>query len=400
MNNAESMVQILIYFLIGIAILFFVLSYVFIMLKIKKSKEEKKLKNEESPMVEKEETSGKQSVFKFMEFDKIEDNMILQKNGARFLMVIECQGINYDLMSGVEKTSVEEGFVQFLNTLRHPIQIYTQTRTINLENSINTYKSKVSDIEKKLFNMRQEYNEMLSSGNYTKEQIEKQFYELTKQTNLYEYGKDIVEDTEKMSFNKNILNKKYYIIIPYYSSELDTDNLDKREIQSLAFSELYTRAQALVRTISACGVTGRILNSTELAELLYMAYNRDEAEVFGIDRALKAGYDEMYSTAPDVFEKRLAELDKYIEEKAIDKVEEKVFAIRSKREKEVREKEASVDELIDELAKSILEENKRYIGKKVAEEAIQEIEKETKEGGNVDGKKKTRRATKTTITSK
>ena len=270
MNNAESMVQILIYFLIGIAILFFVLSYVFIMLKIKKSKEEKKLKNEESPMVEKEETSGKQSVFKFMEFDKIEDNMILQKNGARFLMVIECQGINYDLMSGVEKTSVEEGFVQFLNTLRHPIQIYTQTRTINLENSINTYKSKVSDIEKKLFNMRQEYNEMLSSGNYTKEQIEKQFYELTKQTNLYEYGKDIVEDTEKMSFNKNILNKKYYIIIPYYSSELDTDNLDKREIQSLAFSELYTRAQALVRTISACGVTGRILNSTELAELLQL----------------------------------------------------------------------------------------------------------------------------------
>ena len=101
-----------------------------------------------------------------------------------------------------------------------------------------------------------------------------------------------------------------------------------------------------------------------------------------------------------MFEKRLAELDKYIEEKAIDKVEEKVFAIRSKREKEVREKEASVDELIDELAKSILEENKRYIGKKVAEEAIQEIEKETKEGGNVDGKKKTRRATKTTITSK
>ena len=400
MNNAESMIQILIYFLIGIAILFFVLSYIFIMLKIKKNKEEKKSKNEENTVTEKEQTNGKQSVFKFMEFDKIEDNMILQKNGTRFLMVIECQGINYDLMSGVEKTSVEEGFVQFLNTLRHPIQIYTQTRTINLESSINTYKSKVSDIEKKLFNMRQEYNEMLSSNNYTKEDIERQFYELTKQTNLYEYGKDIVEDTERMSFNKNILNKKYYIIIPYNSAELDGDNLDKREIQSLAFSELYTRSQALIRTISACGVNGRILNSTELAELLYMAYNRDEAEVFGIDKALKAGYDEMYSTAQDVFEKRLVELDKYIEEKAINKVEEKVLEISSKREKEVREKEVSIDELIDEVAKSILEENKRYIGKEVAEEAIKEINKETKEGGNVDGKKKTRRTTKTTITSK
>ena len=393
MNNTESMIQILIYFLMGIVILFFVLTYVFIMLKIKKNKEEKKLKNEEDTVVKKEETSGKQSVFKFMEFDKIEDNMILQKNGTRFLMVIECQGINYDLMSGVEKTSVEEGFVQFLNTLRHPIQIYTQTRTINLENSINTYKGKINDIEKKLFNMRQEYNEMLSSDNYTKEQIEKQFYELTKQTNLYEYGKDIVEDTERMSFNKNILNKKYYIIIPYNSAELDSDNLDKREIQSLAFSELYTRSQALVRTISACGVNGRILNSAELAELLYMAYNRDEAEVFGIDKAFKSGYNEMYSTAPDVFEKRLVELDKYIEEKAVDKVEETVLAIRSKKENEVREKEKSIDELIEDVAKKILEENKRYIGKEVAEEAIQEIEKEAKEGGNVDGKKKTRRTT-------
>ena len=55
-------------------------------------------------------------------------------------MAIECQGVNYDLMSQIEKVSVEEGFQQFLNTLRHPIQIYIQTRTVNLENSISTYK--------------------------------------------------------------------------------------------------------------------------------------------------------------------------------------------------------------------------------------------------------------------
>ena len=42
-----------------------------------------------------------------MGFDKIEDNMIIQKKGKKFLMIVKCQGINYDLMSGVEKTSVE-----------------------------------------------------------------------------------------------------------------------------------------------------------------------------------------------------------------------------------------------------------------------------------------------------
>ena len=63
-------------------------------------------------------------------------------------MVLECQGINYDLMSEVEKTSVERGFMQFLNTLRYPIQLYVQTRTINISSSIENYKNKMEHIKK------------------------------------------------------------------------------------------------------------------------------------------------------------------------------------------------------------------------------------------------------------
>ena len=47
----------------------------------------------------------KLSIFNFMQFDKIEDNMIIQDNGDRYLMVIGCEGINYDLMSSLEKTA-------------------------------------------------------------------------------------------------------------------------------------------------------------------------------------------------------------------------------------------------------------------------------------------------------
>ena len=52
-------------------------------------------------------TYNKQSIFDFMEFDGVEDNMIIQKNGRRYVMAIECQGVNYDLMSQVEKVGVE-----------------------------------------------------------------------------------------------------------------------------------------------------------------------------------------------------------------------------------------------------------------------------------------------------
>ena len=102
--------------------------------------------NKETPKTKKFKEYKTASVMDFMEFDTVVDNMISQKKGNRYVMVVECQGINYDLMSEAEKNSVEEGFIQFLNTLRHPVQIYTQTRTINLDSSIQAYREKVKEI--------------------------------------------------------------------------------------------------------------------------------------------------------------------------------------------------------------------------------------------------------------
>ena len=65
-----------------------------------------------------------ESIYEFMEFEEIVDNMIVRKKGQQYVMIIQCNGVNYDLMSEDEKISVEEGFVQFLNTLRFPIQLY------------------------------------------------------------------------------------------------------------------------------------------------------------------------------------------------------------------------------------------------------------------------------------
>ena len=394
-GSTAQLIKTLTYILIPIVIAVFCmigfLVYVFFQEKMKKYGEN----NEKSDTRKNSPKQNKQSIFNFMEFDTVRDNMIIQKNGDRYLMVVECQGINYDLMSGVEKTGVEEGFVQFLNTLRYPIQIYIQTRSINLESSLTGYREKVKEVETKLRNMQMRYSQMRESGDYSEEQLKKAFYEVTKQANLYEYGKSILQDTERMSLNKNILNKQYYIILPYLAAEVEGENLDKREIEGMAFSELYTRAQSLINSISICGVRGKILRSTELVELLYMAYNRDEAETFGLDKALKAGYDEMYSTAPNVLNKKMKELDKMIEEKAMQLANEKVEEAKTELEKQIEEKEYSMDDLISKMAKIIIEENEPYIGKEVKDKAIGKIEKNnTKEGGNADGKKKTTRGRK------
>lgn len=379
-----------------------VLCIIFVILKFKSKKpKDKKVQNK---VVEKgqstaPQTYSKQSIFKFMEFDGITDNMIVQKDGKRFLMVIECQGINYDLMSGLEKNSVEQGFLQFLNTLRYPIQIYVQTRTVNLGKSISTYKERVENISKQYANKQMEYNQKVRSGQYSERELDKERFELARQRNLYEYGIDIVNNTERMSLNRNILSKCYYVIIPYYPEEASNGNFDKEEISNIAFSELYTKAQSIISSLAVCGIKSKVMDSTEIAELLYVAYNRDESEILDLQRALNAGYEDLYTTAPDVFDKRMKQLDIKIEQDAIRKANETIYEVAEENEKQRRAKrrEEELDNLIDQMAMALIEENKRALGEDITNQAIEKIqkdsEKRTKEkGGEEDGKKtKTRR---------
>ena len=410
MDNEIS--KILMVVLILMIMLLAVFSVILLVLQIKAHKKNKRIKKE--PQIKEEKSKGKKgekdkqvntsytkkSIFDFMEFNGVEDNMIVQRDGKRYIMVIECQGVNYDLMSQMEKVGVEEGFQQFLNTLRFPIQIYIQTRTINLEKSIQGYKDKLKEIENGYNRTIYEYNRMLQTENYTKQELDAAFFNLTKQRNLYEYARDIVENTERMSLNKNILNKKYYVILSFMPEEASGTTYDVEELRNMAFSELYTKAQALIRTLSGCSVSGKILDSSELVELLYVAYNRDDFEVFGYDKAMQAGYEDLYSVAPDVFEKKIKVLDEQIKNGSIDLANsaiEKAKA-KSKAQQIAEEKEKRMDDLISQMAQMILEENQSVVGVDIAKEAVKEIKKESeqkKEGGKQNEKKERGVATRT-----
>lgn len=128
-----------------------------------------------------------------------------------------------------------------------------------------------------------------------------------------------------------------------------------------------------------------------------MAYNRDEAETFGLDKAIKAGFDEMYSTAPNVLKKKMVELDKAIEENAIKLANEKVEQAKTELEKQIEEKEYNMEDLIEKMAKMIIQDNEPYLGTELTEKAIEKVDGvNTKEGGKIDGKKKTTRGRKKT----
>ena len=378
MMNNDNMVQLLIILAGIIGIIVMVLVFVWFTIRAKEKKEEREKANDEyikSHVKKSQVIYTPESIIDFMDFDRIEDNMIIQKRG-KFLMVVECQGINYDLMSDMEKISVEQGFISFLNTLRHPVQLYIQTRTINLERSIDGYKNRLSDISKKYISLQDEYEKILKDKTASITEIERAKYELVKQKNLKEYTEDIIRDIERQSLNRSILNKRYYVIIPCYQSEIVAGDFDKSEVKNMAFSELYTRARAVINSLFACQVTGKILNSEELTELLYIAYNRDESDLFWMEKIRQAGFDELYSTAPDVIDKKIKLLDKKIEEESISLANKKIGEARRDKEIKAIEMEKDKSKLIQKKAKEIIQKHKRYIGEEIAESAIEKIEKD------------------------
>ena len=196
------------------------------------------------------------------------------------------------------------------------------------------------------------------------------------------------EIAKRVKYRSVILSNKEY-----------NEKYTKDEVSSMAFSELYGKAQAIIRTLSSCSVGGKILTSKELVDLLYVAYNRDEAERFGIDKAMLAGYDELYSTSQDVFEKKIKVLDEEIKDKAIDLANETIMKVKSRPQKIADDKQSKFEELVKKMAEVVITDNKEYLGQDVAESAIEELENMIEEGGKEENEKE-KRTTRTRKTNK
>ena len=319
---------------------------------------------------------GINSIYQFMEFDAIIDNMIVRKNRQQYVMVIQCKGINYDLLSEEEKSSIEQGFMELLNTLRFPIQLYVQTRTFNLTDLLKEYARRNEDVKDQIDKLDMQVQEARRKND--DDLVDKLQFERRRKQNIYEYGESIEEYTSKISESRNILQQKTFIVLSYFSTEYgDISKYSKEELDDIAFGELYTRAQTVISALTSAEVAGTVLSSEELGELLYVAYNRDESETYTLKNALDAQYDRLYSTARDIMEERKRRIEEQIEEeasrvaaKSILKADEMNRAQKAAKIKQ-RAKEM-VDEYKSELSKPLYEETKRQIDQADIDELIED----------------------------
>lgn len=199
-----------------------------------------------------------------LEIATIRDGVVIMNDGS-FRSVVMAKSINFDLMSVQEQEAVEYAYQSFLNSLYFDIQISVRSRKIDMR----PYLEKLSKI-------RTETSNMLLG--------------MLMEDYIY-FIDDLVQET-------NIMNKEFYIVVPYlpvisaggaveaskglFSSLLGTKkNHGTIKIDEVALekakTELTNRVQAVVSGLLQMGVQSIPLDTQELIELYYNAYNPDTA---------------------------------------------------------------------------------------------------------------------------
>lgn len=194
---------------------------------------------------------------------ELRDGLVVMNDGS-FRVVIACKSINFDLMSEREREAIEYSYQSFLNSLNFPIQIFIRSQRVDIGPYID-----------RLDKLRRSQDNML----------------------LGVLMDDYINFIMTLSQEVNIMDKSFFIIVPYYpsgdvgsavaNSKNMLTSLFKPEKQlhikidsatyAKAKEELSNRVGTVVNGLFQIGVRAVQLNTKELSELYYNVYNPDTA---------------------------------------------------------------------------------------------------------------------------
>jgi len=194
---------------------------------------------------------------------ELRDNVVIMKDGS-FRAVVACKSINFDLMSDMEREGVEYSYQNFLNSLNFTTQILIRSQRVD----IGPYLNRLTEIRRNNDNML-----------------------------LGVLMDDYINFIEILSQEANIMDKSFFIVIPYYTSPdaekslQETKNFFKtfskskgpevtkidRVTYDKAMTELNNRVDTVVSGLFQIGIHSVRLNTKELAELYYNFNNPDTA---------------------------------------------------------------------------------------------------------------------------
>lgn len=234
-----------------------------------------------------------------LDFDRICNDMIIRDDGSLYSMVIQCRGINLDLMSDEEKAVIERKFIDLLNNVTFPFQLHIQTRVLDFNTSISLYAQREKHFESELKSLVDKFNQLQLNQTENRREIKETARNILSKQKLYEYSKDLYRHVEKISHNSFVIQNSYYVCISCSSSELglQSNSINQNYMDPApAYIELTKRCEMIIHALQNCGVDAAILSSGQIAQLLYATFSQEEGNLLKLREAMESGMFRLYTS--------------------------------------------------------------------------------------------------------
>lgn len=199
----------------------------------------------------------------------IRDNLVLLRQGG-VALVLQANAVNFDLLSEREQDAMIAAYSALLNSLSFPLQIVIRSRKLDISSYLTAIEQRAQ---------RQ-------PNPYLKEKIR----------TYKEFISGLVQKRE-------ILDKRFYLVIPYYEIALASPSvldsfrrllgmepkpraISRAGLLQRAKTDLEPKKDHLIKQLSRLGIQARQLTTPELIELYYRTYNPEHARVQRLEKGI------------------------------------------------------------------------------------------------------------------
>lgn len=219
-------------------------------------------KNLENQNIQKGKQEAQFNTETMLPISEIKDGYAILKDGG-IRAVLKADGINLDLKNFNEIQSTLEQYKRFLNGLEFPLQFLVRNTYLDLREYLNYVTTNVEKLDP---------------------------------WTLKEQGKNYASFLEDINMKQGLIYvKEFYVIIPYYVNEADTDQVKKPrrskfmdtlnakdDIETIVAryrnfvkgqKMLNTRIALIQEGLWGMGIKTELLNTKELISLLFSVYN-------------------------------------------------------------------------------------------------------------------------------
>lgn len=182
----------------------------------------------------------------FVPIREIRSGILILNNG-NMRAIISSSSLNLSLKSEDEQMGIITAFQSFLNSLDFNIQIFIQSKKIDIRNYIKALKERESEVEEDLLKIQ-----------------------------IKEYTDFIQKFTEEQS----IMTKNFYIIVPYDIPTLVGNTKRMTDIDFIrSENQLMQRVSVVISGLTALGLKLNLIDTEETISLFYKLFNPNELDI-------------------------------------------------------------------------------------------------------------------------